>query len=252
MATATRRKESVRIRGTPPNLFAALRLTTSQARAISVSLDAPDAVVQKALESAPPLVQVSALNDAGMSRLHLRLPRTIPPGTYPGTIEIDEQAQDLVVEVEPRKRISIYPKRATITGKAGGRTELHLTLINMGNVPLLVPKASGFGLFQKKGLDLAVGRTFQKKPARGERSVDRFMDALSDGYGGVVKLKVQDGAGTLVPGDSRDVTVVFQIPSRLIANETYWGLWSIHDYNYKIEIDVLPDDTKKRIEEKVT
>ena len=252
MAAATTRKESVFIRGTPPNLFAALRLTTSQAQAISVSLHAPDAAAQKALESAPPSVQVSAVSDVGMSRLHLRLPRTIPPGAYPGTINIEEQAQDLVVEVEPRKRISIYPKRATVRARAGGRTELHLTLINMGNVPLHVPKAAGFGLFQKSGMDLAVGRTFQKKPAKNERSVDRFMEALSDGYGGVVKLKVKSGGDTLVPGDSRDVTVVFQIPLQLKVNETYWGLWSIHDYNYKIEIEVLPNDTKKRKEERVT
>lgn len=251
MATATGRKNSVHMRGTPPNLFAALRLTASQAQEISITLDATDSAVGKAFQSNPPEVQVSAVSDTGISRVHLRLSRSTPPGTYLGTMETDEQTQNLVIEVEPRKRISILPKRASISGMAGATAELRLTLINLGNIPLDVPKAGGFGLFQKQGMDQAVGRTFQEKPVRGERSVDRFMDALRDGYGGVAKLKIREGAGTLEPGDSRDARLVFQIPAQLIPNNSYWGLWSIHDYNYKIEIEVLPDEVKKPKEEKV-
>ena len=250
MATATGRKQSVRIRGAPPNLFAALQLSVLPDQAISVSLDSPGSAVQKAFELAPPVVRLSAVSDVGLSRLHLRLPRSMPPGTYQGTMEIEDQTQALVVEVEPRKRISMYPKRATISGQAGGRADLRLTLINLGNVPLPVPRAAGFGLFHKQGMDLAVGRTFQQKQLRDERRVDRFMEALYEGYGGVVKLRVQKGSGILKPGESRDVTIVFQIPSQVLPGNTYWGLWSIHDYNYKIEIEVLPDDSNEREEDK--
>lgn len=251
MVRATRSDGVIHIRGTPPNLFAALRLTASQAQAISVSLDTPSTIIKKAFELAPPAVHASPVGDMGdasVTRLHLRLPKTTPPGTYHGTMKIEDQTQPIVVEVEPRKRISIFPKRATVCRKAGERAELYLTLINLGNVPLTIPKVSGFGLYNKKGVDLAVGGAFQKKLDKDERRIDSFMEALQDGYGGIVKLKVREGAGTLEPGDSRDVTVDFQVPSQVVPGNEYWGLWSMYDYNYKIEIEVLPDDTKKRKE----
>lgn len=248
MVTASRVDGGIHIRGTPPNLFAAMQLTAAQARAVSVSLDTPGKAIKNIFELTPPAVQVSALGNVGVCRLHLRLPRNTPPGTYRGTVEIDEQTQPLVVEVEPRKRISIFPKRTTIRGKAGERVEFSLTLLNLGNVPLDVPKVSGFGLYHKKGLDLAVGSAFHKNLDKGERRIDSFMEALQDGYGGVVTLKLREGAGTLETGDSRDVTAVLQIPSQAVPGNEYWGLWSMYDYNYKIEIEVLPDDQKKRKE----
>lgn len=246
MVSVTKIDGDIRIRGKPPNLFAALPLTASQTQSISVSLDTPDKAIKSAFESAPPAVHVSPADNIGaVTRLHLRLPRSTPPGTYRGSMKIKKQSQPIVVEVEPRKRISIFPKRTTICCKAGERAELHLTLSNMGNVPLTVPKASGFGLYNKRGMDLAVGSSFKKQLDKDERRIDDFMEALHDRYGGVVTLKIREGAGTLEPGDARDVTVVFQVPSQVVPDNEYWGLWSMYDYNYKIEIEVPPDDKKK-------
>lgn len=251
MAAVTGPADSVYMRGTPPNLFAALRLTPSQSESLTISLDSADAADIRVFQANPPVVEVSTASDSGISRIHLRLPRTTPPGTYRGRMETEEQSRSLVIEVEPRKRVSILPKRTSISAAAGAMAELRLCLVNLGNVPFDIPKAGGFGLFQKQGMDLAVGRTFQEKPVEGERSIDRFMEALRDGYGGVVKLKIREGAGMLEAGDSRDVKLVFQIPSQLSPNFSYWGIWSIHDYNYKIEIDVLPDEVKNAEKEKL-
>lgn len=246
MASVTRNDDGIRVRGKPPNLSAALPLTSSQVQAISVSLDTPSkSAIKHAFKSTQPLIRVTPESDAGISRLHLRLPRTTPPGTYSGTVKIEEHDQPIVIEVEPRKRISFSPKQTTICCKSGERIELCFTMINMGNVPLTIPKVSGFGLYQKQGMDHAVGAAFHKQLSEGERRIDSFMEALHDGYGGVVKLKIQEGAGILDPGDSREVTVVLQIPSQTVPGNEYWGLWSIYDYNYKIEIELLPDDKKK-------
>ena len=245
MATANKGDGGIRIRGTPPNLFAALRLPASQTHAISVSLDTPDSKLKKTFELAPPTIHASPVGDIGVSRLHLELPRTMPPGTYRGSLSIEDQTQPIIVEVEPRRRIRFYPKRTFVSCKAGARVELCLTLINMGNVPLTIPKVSGFGLYHKQGMDLAVGSAFQKKLDKDERRIDGFMEALQEGYGGVVTLKVREGAGTLEPGDSRDLTVDFQVPPQAHQGNEYWGLWSMYDYNYKIEIEVLPDERKE-------
>jgi len=244
MATANKGDGGIHIRGTPPNLFAALRMPATQTNAISVSLDIPDTKLKKAFELAPLTMHASPVGDVGVSRLHLELPKTMPPGTYRGSVAIEDQTQALIVEVEPRRRIRIYPKRSLISSKAGKRVELCLTLINMGNVTLTIPKVSGFGLYHKQGMDHAVGSAFQKKLDKDERRIDGFMEALQEGYGGIVTLKVREGAGAIDPGDSRDLTIDFQVPSEAIQGNEYWGIWSLYDYNYKIEIEVLPDDRK--------
>lgn len=240
MATASKSTEGIRIRGTPPSLFAAMRIPASQANAISVSLDTPDARLKKAFASAPLVIHADPIGDAGVSRLHLELPKTMPPGTYTGSLAIEDKTQPLILEVEPRRRIRFYPKRAFVCSKAGERVELCLTMINMGNVALTIPKVSGFGLYHKQGMDHAIGSAFQKKLEKDERRIDGFMEALQEGYGGIVTLKVREGAGTLEPGDSRDLTIDFQVPPQVKQGNEYWGIWSLYDYNFKLELGDLP------------
>ncbi len=243
MATTTGNNAGIRIRGTPPNLFAALKTKAAQAQAISITLDTPDSATRKAFERNPPEVQTTPASDLNFTRLHLRLPKTMPPGTYHGTVEIENHKQELEIEVEPKKRLSIIPKRTEVNCAPGERVEFCVTLINRGNVSLSIPKVSGFGLYNKKGLDMAVGTAFQKKPEKDESRIDSFMDALQQGYGGVVKLNIQEGAGSLEPGDMREIKIIMHVPSQLSTGNEYWGIWTLHDYNYKIEIDVLSDKT---------
>jgi hypothetical protein len=246
------RSNSVRIRGMPPSLFTALNLPDAGSGSVTVSFDSPDTTVKNAFAFAPPVAQLSPLNEAGTNRLHLRLPRSIPPGTYEGTVRINAEPRPLIVEVEARKRISIFPRRAEIRAVPGGSTDLYLTLLNMGNVPLEVPRVSGFGIFAKDGVDLAVGRTFQQKTGGQTSRADRFMDALGDGYGGVVKLRVQKGWGRLDPGMSREVALALQVPAQAASGRKYWGLWVLHEYNFKIELDIVAADRKPRKEDTVT
>lgn len=244
MVKAVKRGETVHIRGTPPNLSAVLRLSEPVPGPVPASLDLP----KKALEVAPLSALVSLLSDVGVACFHLRVPRTTPPGTYRGTVEIEDQRKPLVVEVEPRTRIRILPKRATIQSRPGKRAELKLTLINLGNVAFEVPKASGFGLYDKEGMDSAIGSAFLAELGENERRIDRVMEELREGHGGVVRLKVQKGAGKLEPGDARDLAIVFQVPARVVPGRSYWGLWTLHGYNFEIEIQVVPENDKTRAE----
>ena len=175
MVKAVKRGETVHIRGTPPNLSSVLRLSQPVPGPVPVSLDLP----KKALEVAPLSALVSPLGDDGVTCIHLQLPRTTPPGTYRGTLEIEAQRKLLVVEVEPRTRIRILPKRATIQSQPGKRAELKLTLINLGNVTFEVPKASGFGLYHKEGVDLAIGSAFLTELGENERRIDQAWPSSS-------------------------------------------------------------------------
>jgi len=251
MNARTGRMDSVRIRGMPPSLFTAITVPGACSGSVTVSFDLPDTSVRKAFEFAPPTAQLSPLSETGANRLHLRLPRTLPPGTYEGMVQIDAEPRPLIVEVEARKRISIFPRRVEIRAVPGGSTDLCLTLLNMGNVALEVPRAAGFGIYAKDGVDLAIGRMFRQGAEGKTSAAERFMDALGDGYGGVVKLRVEKGWGRLEPGMSRAVELVLQVPTQAAPGRKYWGLWVLHEYNFKIELDIVSESRKPRKEDKV-
>jgi hypothetical protein len=64
------------------------------------------------------------------------------------------------------------------------------------------------------------------------------LDALAEGYGGLARLKVEAGYGTLRPGEVREVRVSLRIPREAQVGSDYWGTWSFHNVNYYVGIDV--------------
>ncbi|UCH64118.1 MAG: hypothetical protein JSU77_06785 [Fidelibacterota bacterium] len=240
MTAAAESRETIHIRGAPPHLSAVLPLRRPVSGPVSASVDLP----KKVAEMAPLSARVSLLGHAGLTHLHLKLPRNTPPGAYQGAVEIEDQRKLLIVEVEPRARIRVIPKRATIQSQAGKTADLKITLINMGNVALEVPKTSSFCIYQQRGVDLAIGRTFQAELDKNERRIDRLMEELREGYGGVVKLKIKMGAGKLEPGDARDLDIVLQLPAQVVAGCSYWGSWPLFGYNFKIDIEITPENKK--------
>lgn len=246
MVATLNRLEALHIRGTPPNLSTVMRLNQPVSIAVPVVLDLPKKVA-KATEVPPLSVVITPLKDAcdaGISHLHLQVPRTTPPGTYHGMVKMAHQDQPIVIEIKPFTRVRILPKRTIIQSHPGKRVALSLTLINIGNVVYEVPKAAGFGLYNKRGMDLAIANTFQAVLDKNERRIDRFMEELREGYSGIIRLKIIKGAGTLDPGDARDLDIVFDVPINAIPGQSYWGIWSINDYNYKIDIDIIPENVK--------
>jgi hypothetical protein len=110
-----------------------------------------------------------------------------------------------------------------------------------------VPKVSAFGLYEKDGLERAIGYAFRAELEAGERRIDRIVEGARDGYGGVVKLQIQNGAGEVKPGDACDLHGVLHIPAQVRPDRFYWGTWSLYNLNYLIEITTLDVKSTKEV-----
>jgi hypothetical protein len=242
MGLAGKASKTIKLRGSPTMLAAVFRPTHTTPGTLPVSLDLPESVIQEA----PLLAQVSPIGDKGAAAVQLQLPRSTPPGTYRGTVQVGDREHPIVVDVEPRTRLRIYPKRTSMQAHPGEKVSLDLNLVNEGNISCEVPRVSAFGLFEKHGLDRAIGYAFRAELETGERRIDRIVEEARKGHGGVVKLQIQKGAGELKPGDVCDLHGVLHIPDQVRPGRFYWGTWSLYNLNYKIEI-TTPDvkSTKK-------
>ena len=242
MGLAGKASKTINLRGSPARLAAVFRSPQTIPGPLPVSLELPEAAIQKA----PLMAQVLPIGEKGAAAVRLRLPKSTPPGTYRGTVQVGDREHPIVVDVEPRARLRIYPKRTSMRAHPGEKASLDLTLVNGGNISCEVPKTSAFGLFEKHGLDRAIGYAFRAELETGERRIDRILEKAREGYGGVVKLQIQKGAGELKPGDVRDLHGVLHIPAQVRPGRFYSGTWSLYNLNYLIEI-TSPDvkSTKK-------
>lgn len=242
MGLAGKASKTIKLRGSPNRLATVFRPLQTTPGPLPVSLDLPEGTIQEA----PLMAQVLPIGNKGVASVRLQLPRSTPPGTYRGTIQVGDREHTMVVDVEPHTRLRIYPKRTSMQAHPGEKASLDLTIVNGGNISCEVPKVSAFGLFEKDGLERAVGYALRAELEDGERRIDRLLEESREGYGGVVKLQVQDGAGELKPGDACELHGVLHIPTQLRHGRFYSGTWSLHNLNYLIEI-TTPDvkSTKK-------
>jgi hypothetical protein len=226
--------DAIHIRGTPPSLFSILQLEDASPGPLTLELQLP--LIKR--NASLPTAKLSRIKGTDLARCKLRLDRMTPPGIYKGTVEIQKQHIPLVVEVESRRQLRLFPKYANLEASRGSQQKFRLTMINAGNVPFEIPKLSAFGLYDQMGVDTAVGKVFNKKSAEHGSLVEHLMQQLQQGYGGIVKLDLGQGAGELNPGEVRELEIDIHIPDDVVPGRPYWGLWKICDYNFKFEIDI--------------
>lgn len=174
--------------------------------------------------------------DAG-AFLRTHLSRSTPPGRYEGTVTVDGVERDAVFEVEPETFLRLIPERLQLQAAPGEHVTRALTLLNLGNVAVEVRGAYAFGLFDVGGVDRAVSKTFGGEPAE-RGNIDRFIGMLADEHGGMVRVRVDEGEGTIEPGESRELSVTFALPSRMRPGHTYWGTWPLDYLRYYVRINV--------------
>lgn len=179
------------------------------------------------------------MRGVGLTRLRLRVPKTTPPGTYKGSAEIGKTRQPIVVEVQPQRQLRFFPSRTSIDAQPGEHVDLTLALANVGNLAVDVPKSSVFGLFPVKGMDEVISRVIEAELGRGERRIDRFLDEVAESHGGNARVQVRRGAGSLEPGDVRDLELTLRLPAKLVRGRLYRGLLSLDYVKQRVEIRVL-------------
>lgn len=235
MAGKTRSPEAVHFSGWPDRLTGAVELPASGPISLAVTLDLPD----EAGIPAPLYAQPMDPSVGKSSGLRLSLPTTTPPGAYRGTIQVGDYKHVATFEVEPRLNLRMIPASLLLRGRPGARITAHLTIVNRGNVAFEVQRVHAFGVSELDGLERALGQTFRAKlPAR-ERLIDRFANALAETHGGLVRVKIVNGAGHVAPGVSRELEAVFKLPDRMRSDRAYAGVWPLDYVRYGVQIDTI-------------
>jgi hypothetical protein len=226
MSAARKQPAPLRIRGTPHRLTAIVpELRAAGGAAVEVSLPAVASVQAMVL---------------GTGELRLGLPRDTPPGVYEGMLRISDREQRVSVEVEPRARLRLFPKGLRISGRPRERVAAELTLVNEGNTTADIHTAYAFWLLHEDGADRVLGRLLEMKgkAGTGDQRLERLFDAVDEQYGGNVRVKVEDGAGELAPGASRELHVQFVLPTQLQAGQTYIGMWHLYNLHWALQVTV--------------
>jgi hypothetical protein len=227
---------TIRFRGTPTSLVAA------------AGLSAPAGLhriqLSKGITGAADAIEANAVAVDADPILRLHLPRTTPPGAYEGRMVVGDREQTVQITVEPDVFFRIMPERLIFTAKAEEPVTFDLVFANLGNVAIDIADVYAFGVFDVGGTERAIGRMMLVKSDGSVKSADQetprridvLADAIADEHGGLVRVKVNRGAGTLAPGATRDVAITLRAPERLRSGHTYWGTWPIYNNRYYVKI----------------
>ncbi|MBV8200758.1 MAG: hypothetical protein JOZ15_09055 [Acidobacteria bacterium] len=243
MSAARQPAAPLRFRGAPLGL-AAVVATADSSHQLTLELSAK-AAAQPAGRAGLRGVVLSAAATEGARILRLDLPRATPPGTYEGILKLADLERPVVVEVEPDVQLRLVPPRLTLQAAPGDRVASDLTLLNVGNVGATIRKAYAFGLFAVGGAERAIRSGFAGDLGEGQRRIDRIADAAADEHGGMVRVKVREGAGDVAPGGTRQLSIELAIPERLRADSTYWGTWALFNLRYYVRITTAAGASSK-------
>ena len=216
--------------GPPRNVSGLVPIAVSRSSLIPVSISVGE-------ESA---VYRGTLRAAGVrgGELRLRLPPGTPPGVYTGEATVRGETKRLRVEIEPVLRLNLQPNQTTLSVRAATSVEFSVTVSNDGNVPFEIPKTGVLDLDDGVAQERALGRTLRAELVQGEHRIDRYFDELKEGHGGEAHVAVRSGAGTLRPGEAREITCLLDVPSTAKAGRSYAGPWRIGNTAHVIVADI--------------
>jgi len=221
----------LRFRGSPRAIEALIPMGMPEAAERRLAVD-----LEVEAERKPPIVVHPIPMGASATRLRLVLPESTPPGTYKGTVQVGDARYPIEAQVDAYRHLRLSPSRLSLEAAAGSEVEVELTVVNGGNVTCEVGRAYALGLFDKDGLNRGTAAAFQEDAPRGQERVGRLMDEFAEGYGGFLRMKVEEGAGPLDPGELRNLKLKLKMPDRLKAGRNYFGTWSFHNLAYLVTV----------------
>jgi hypothetical protein len=231
MSAASGWRPPVRFRGTPIALSAVTPGGPDAASSLSLTLDLPGTPEHRTH------AVHSRVGDSSI--LKLNLPRNTPPGKYTGIVMVGDVEQEVIVDVEPEVFLRLFPERLVFTARASERVQIEMSLANMGNTAVEVRGAYAFGLFDVGGVERAIAKTVTAQ-LTGESGVrgraDYFADAIADEHGGMVRVKVDEGAGQIAPDEVREMKITLTVPDRVRPGRTYWGTWPLYNLRHYVRI----------------
>lgn len=228
----------VQLRGHPGQLSTILLLpqqapahkATSRLGSCSVNLQGVDVrwASLREIDSANP----------GLSLLRIKLPLSTPPGAYKGSVQVGDNEVPIVVDVEARPRLRLFPRSLKASVTSGAVLNANFTVLNTGNSPVVIEKEYRFCVFERGGIDRAFFVALATDQATSDRRIDRLVNELAVSHGGRVRLEIESGAGEIAPGEARDLRLVLRLSDRLRAGQTYSGAWKIENTSVSIGLSV--------------
>ena len=176
---------------------------------------------------------------ADPARARLRLPPETPPGQYEASLEYaDGRRQALSLTVEPRPRIRVSPGTLRFSGAAGARVQAQLLLENRGNVPVPIDEALVTGVFDDNGIETALASAYRQQSEDLNQIVSTVFGRLREAHGGLLKLRVTEGAGPLAVGERRLLQLDTTLGAKLQPGHGYHGVLQLGGHAIAVRLQV--------------
>jgi len=234
VARASAKGASLHFQGPPP-LVEAFTATPIESPAFgTLTLDAG----ARRVATIAPLAVEAVPAGPSATRFLVTLPATTPPGSYTGAVQLDRERHPITLEVHPQTNLLVAPSRLEVRAAAGAEVDVALTLVNAGNVDFELARVHAFNLMELDAIEETIHAALREDPAPGERRLDRFVDELAARHGGLVRVGVEEGAGTISPGATQQVRALLRLPAELSAGATYSSTWPLGNLNLSVNVFV--------------
>jgi len=173
------------------------------------------------------------------SSTRLRLDPLTPPGEYTAVLELaDGGSRDVTVSVQPRPRLRVVPSDVRLEGPPGGAVSARLLLENRGNVPVAIGDALVTGVFDDDGIETALASTYRMDTDEVNKIVGNVFARLREAHGGLLRLRVAEGAGDLAPGERRVLLLETTLGAKLRPGHGYHGLLKIGEHGISVHLRI--------------
>jgi hypothetical protein len=223
---------AIRMRGIPASLSGIIPEGASQSGDVMIAL------ANYPAKDAP--LDLHVMIDIDPRIIRVTMPADTPPGSYQGTLTNGgERQQPIVLDVEPAPHLRVVPEQLRLLdAKPGSTVHRSLTVLNAGNVSVELRRVQAFGVFMAGGVERALRRGYVHTLARNERRVDVITNHLAEAHGGLVKMTITNGAGSVAPGALQPIEVDVKIPTGLASGSVYGGNWELDGLVYPVTITV--------------
>lgn len=170
------------------------------------------------------------------SRLQLSVSESTPPGNYKGSVEVGGKSYPAEIRVEPYAHLALSPRQLIVAAHGGEKQHVDLSLANTGNVPCEVGSTYVFGLYDIHGAERGIGAAFRQTESTGEKRAERLLEELASGHAGTVRVQVEEGQGSIAPGEVRSLRLHLHFPAKLEAGHTYTGTLAMENLRYYVKV----------------
>jgi hypothetical protein len=178
--------------------------------------------------------------------VRVTLPPATPAGEYEAALITRDRRLPAILDVLDAPHLLAMPSQLRLSVETR-EVLTQLTLVNDGNVSVEIGRAYGLGLFEQHGLERVIGTGLRASKSPGSDRLTRILDEAADAHGGLVRIAVRNGAGTLKPGDQRTLRLQFRFGDQLSPGRTYTGTIALANLHYPVAVTV----GGKRVKQKV-